>query len=133
MSKSRNNFITIFLPEKELKKQVMSIISDSKRLEEPKDPDACTIFAIYKLIASQEEISEMRSNYLAGGYGYGHAKLTLYELILTKFEKERLIYFELMANTAKIDDILAVGAEKARKVANLVLERVRSKIGYEKL
>ena len=133
MSKSRNNFITIFLPEIELKKQVMSIISDSKRLEEPKDPDACTIFAIYKLIASQEEISEMRSNYLAGGYGYGHAKLTLYELILTKFEKERLIYFELMANTAKIDEILAIGAEKARKVANLVLERVRSKIGYGKL
>ena len=133
MSKSRNNFITIFLPEKELKKQVMSIISDSKELEDSKDPDTCTIFAIYKLIASQEEISEMRSNYLAGGYGYGHAKLALYELILTKFEKERRIYFELMADTAKIDEILAIGAEKARKVANLVLERVRSKIGYGKL
>jgi tryptophanyl-tRNA synthetase len=133
MSKSRNNFITIFLPEIELKKQVMSIISDSKTLEESKDPDTCTIFAIYKLIASEEQISEMRSNYLAGGYGYGHAKLALYELILTKFEKERLIYFELMANTAKIDEILAIGAEKARKVANLVLERVRSKIGYGKL
>ena len=133
MSKSRNNFITIFLPEKELKKQVMSIVSDSKGLEEPKDPETCTIFGIYKLIASEEEISEMRSNYLAGGYGYGHAKLALYELILTKFEKERLIYFELMANTAKIDEILAVGAEKARKVANSVLERVRSKIGYGKL
>jgi tryptophanyl-tRNA synthetase len=133
MSKSRNNFITIFLPEKELKKQVMSIISDSKELEDSKDPDTCTIFAIYKLIASEEQISEMRSNYLAGGYGYGHAKLALYELILTKFEKERLIYFELMANTAKIDEILAIGAEKARKVANLVLERVRSKIGYGKL
>ena len=133
MSKSRNNFITIFLPEIELKKQVMSIISDSKRLEESKDPDTCTIFAIYKLIASEEEIGEMRSNYLAGGYGYGHAKLALYELILTKFEKERRIYFELMANTAKIDEILAIGAEKARKVANLVLERVRSKIGYGKL
>ncbi len=133
MSKSRNNFITIFLPEKELKKQVMSIVSDSKGLEESKDPDTCTIFAIYKLIASNEEISEMRSKYLVGGYGYGHAKLALYELILTKFEKERLIYFELMANTAKIDEILAIGAEKARKVANLVLERVRSKIGYGKL
>ncbi len=133
MSKSRNNFITIFLPEKELKKQVMSIVSDSKGLEESKDPDTCTIFAIYKLIASEEEISEMRSNYLAGGYGYGHAKLALYELILTKFEKERRIYFELMSNTAKIDEILAIGAEKARKVANLVLERVRSKIGFGKL
>jgi tryptophanyl-tRNA synthetase len=133
MSKSRNNFITIFLPEKELKKQVMSIVSDSKGLEEPKDPDTCTIFAIYKLIASEEEISEMRSNYLAGGYGYGHAKLALYELILSKFEKERLIYFELMANPSKIDELLAVGAEKARKVATQVLNRVRSKVGFGKL
>ena len=132
MSKSRNNFITIFLPEKELKKQVMSIVSDSKELEEPKDPDNCTIFSIYKLIASNEQIETMRANYINGGYGYGHAKLALYELILQKFEKERKIYNDLMANPEKIDEILTIGAEKARAVAKEVLARVRSKIGYGK-
>ena len=132
MSKSRNNFITIFLPEKELKKQVMSIVSDSKELEEPKDPDNCTIFSIYKLIASNEQIETMRANYINGGYGYGHAKLALYELILQKFEKERKIYNDLIANPEKIDEILTIGAEKARAVAKEVLARVRSKIGYGK-
>ena len=130
MSKSRDNFITIFLPEKELKKQVMAIVSDSKGLEESKDPDTCTIFALYKLLASENEINEMRANYINGGYGYGHAKLALYELILVKFAKEREIYFELMANPAKIDHILAIGAEKARVVAQGVLNRVRFKLGY---
>lgn len=130
MSKSRGNFITIFLPEKELKKQVMSIISDSKGLEDPKDPDTCNIFALYKLLASKSEIEKMRSNYIAGGYGYGHAKLELYNLILQKFEKERAIYNELMTNPSKIDEALAIGAEKARAVAKEVLKRVRSKVGY---
>jgi len=130
MSKSRDNYITIFLPEKELKKQVMEIVSDSKGLEESKDPDTCTIFALYKLLASENEINTMRANYINGGYGYGHAKLALYELILVKFAKEREIYFELMANPAKIDHILAIGAEKARVVAQGVLNRVRFKLGY---
>jgi len=130
MSKSRNNFITIFLPEKELKKQVMSIVSDSKALEDVKDPESCMIFGLYKLIASPIEIETMRTNYLRGGFGYGHAKIELYELILRKFEKERTIYFELMTNPSKIDEVLAIGAEKARKVAKNVLARVRSKVGY---
>ncbi len=130
MSKSRDNFITIFLPEKELKKQVMAIVSDSKGLEESKNPDTCTIYALYKLLASENEINAMRANYINGGYGYGHAKLALYELILVKFAKEREIYFELMANPAKIDHILAIGAEKARVVAQGVLNRVRFKLGY---
>ena len=130
MSKSRDNFITIFLPEKELKKQVMAIVSDSKGLEESKNPDTCTIYALYKLLASENEINAMRANYINGGYGYGHAKLALYELILIKFAKEREIYFELMANPTKIDHILAIGAEKARVVAQGVLNRVRFKLGY---
>lgn len=130
MSKSRNNFINIFLPEKELKKQVMSIVSDSKELEDSKDPDTCNIFALYKLLASKSEIEKMRSNYIAGGYGYGHAKLELYDLILQKFEKERTIYNELMANPVKIDEALVIGAEKARAVAKEVLKRVRSRVGY---
>jgi len=130
MSKSRNNFIDIFLPENKLRKQVMAIVSDNKELEDVKDPDTCNIFAIFKLIASPTEIEEMRKNYLTGGYGYGHAKQVLFELILTKFEKQRTRYNYLMENKAEIDNALAKGATKARKVAVGVLARVREKVGY---
>ncbi len=130
MSKSRGNFINIFLPEKELKKQIMSIVSDSKELEEPKDPETCHIFALYKLLASESEIETMKTNYLAGGYGYGHAKIALFELILNKYENERSTYNSLMADTSKIDEALALGAVKAKKVAREVLNRVREKIGF---
>jgi tryptophanyl-tRNA synthetase len=130
MSKSRNNFIDIFLPEKQLKKQVMSILTDSKELEEPKDPDSCNVFALYKLVANEEQIQAMRTNYLNGGYGYGHAKNELFQLILTTFETERLMYNDLMANPSKIDEALEVGAKKAREVARNVLNRVRLKVGY---
>ena len=98
MSKSRDNIIGLFLPEKQLKKQVMSIVTDSKELQEPKDPDTCKIFALYEILASEAEVAEMRRNYLAGGYGYGHAKKALLELILTRFGKERARYDELMSD-----------------------------------
>jgi tryptophanyl-tRNA synthetase len=130
MSKSRNNFINIFLPDKELKKQVMSILSDSKGLEEPKDPETCHIFGIYQLLANAEQISEMRKNYIAGGYGYGHAKTALFELILTKYASQREKYNYLMANKLEIDEALRIGSEKARNVAQNVINRVRSKVGY---
>lgn len=130
MSKSRNNFLDIFLPEKALKKQVMSILTDSKPLEEPKDPETCHIFALYSLLASEEQTAEMRKKYLAGMYGYGHAKNELLELILTKFEKERKLYDHLMANKTEIDKALEIGAARARKVADSVLKRVRTKVGY---
>ena len=130
MSKSRNNFIDIFLPEKQLRKQVMAIVSDSKELEDVKEPDTCNIFAIYKLLANPAEIEEMRKNYLAGGYGYGHAKQALFDLILTKFENQRARYNYLMENKSEIDEALAKGATKARKVAVEVLARVRKKVGY---
>ncbi|MDH4472018.1 MAG: tryptophan--tRNA ligase [Fluviicola sp.] len=130
MSKSRNNFINIFLPEKELKKQVMAIVTDSKGLEDVKNPDECNIFAIYKLLADNDAIQIMRNNYTAGGYGYGHAKLALFELILTKFEHERSHYNHLMNNPGEIDAALQIGAEKARLVAKDVLKRVREKVGY---
>jgi tryptophanyl-tRNA synthetase len=130
MSKSRNNFIDIFLPEKQLRKQVMAIVSDSKELEDVKDPDTCNIFAIYKLLANPAEIEEMRKSYLAGGYGYGHAKQALFELILTKFENQRARYNYLMENKSEIDQALSKGATKARKVAVEVLARVRKKVGY---
>ncbi len=130
MSKSRNNFINIFLPEKQLRKQVMSIATDSKQLEDIKDPETCHIFALYRLLASEEEQAEMRQNYLNGGYGYGHAKQALFDLIVTKYASQRERYFYLMDNKAVLDNALKKGAEKAMLVANAVLTRVRSKIGY---
>jgi tryptophanyl-tRNA synthetase len=130
MSKSRNNTINIFLPEKQLRKQVMSIETDSKALEEPKDPKTCNVFALYQLIASQEQIQLMTTNYLQGGYGYGHAKQALFEVILEKFQTERERFDYLMNNKHELDEVLALGAEKARKVAQKVLKRVRSKLGY---
>ena len=130
MSKSRNNFINIFLPDKKLRKQVMSIKTDSTPLEEPKNPDTDNVFALYKLMASEDQIAEMRAKYLGGNYGYGHAKQELYELILEKFADVRERYHHFMDNKHLIDEALAVGAEKATKVANDVLQRVRAKVGY---
>ena len=130
MSKSRNNFINIFLADKKLRKQVMGIQTDSTPLEEPKNPDTDNVFALYKLMASEEQITEMRANYEGGNYGYGHAKQALYELIITKFADERAKYNHYMSNLHEIDAALAIGAEKARKVAKSVLKRVREKIGY---
>ena len=130
MSKSRDNTINIFLPEKQLRKQVMSIETDSKALEEPKDPTTCHVFALYQLIANQEQIQLMTENYLQGGYGYGHAKQALYELILEKFQTERERFDYLMNHKNELDEVLALGAEKARIVAKKVLQRVRTKLGY---
>ena len=130
MSKSRNNFINIFLNDKKLRKQIMAIQTDSTPLEEPKNPETDNVFALYKLLASDEEIAKMRANYVGGNYGYGHAKQALYELIVEKFATEREKYNHYMNNLNELDEALAVGAEKARKVAAGVLKRVRSKIGY---
>ncbi len=130
MSKSRGNIIDIFLPEKELRKQIMSIVSDSTPMEDPKNPDTCHVFALYNLLASTAESNSMRENYLRGGFGYGHAKQALFELILTKFDKQRMNFDRLRSNKNEIDEALNVGARKARKVAQEVLKRVRSKVGY---
>ncbi|MEY4486858.1 MAG: hypothetical protein RL440_1394 [Bacteroidota bacterium] len=130
MSKSRNNFIDIFLPEKQLRKQIMSIVSDSTPLEEPKNTETCHTFALYKLLASPAQIEQMTANYHGGNYGYGHAKQALFELILEKFSNERARFDHLMANTAEIDAALAIGAQKARSVAQEVLKRTRTKVGY---
>jgi tryptophanyl-tRNA synthetase len=130
MSKSRDNIINIFLPDKKLRKQIMSIKTDSKALEDPKNPDTDTIFALYKLLASKSEIAEMRIKYEGGNYGYGHAKQELYELIIDKYAIVRERYFYFMENKNEIDKALEIGAAKARKVAGDVLKRVRKKIGY---
>ncbi|GGD16459.1 tryptophan--tRNA ligase [Hyunsoonleella pacifica] len=130
MSKSRNNTINIFLADKKLRKQIMSIKTDSTPLEDPKDWNTCNCFAIYSLLANASQITEMKANYEKGGYGYGHAKQALYELIIDKFAEPRERYNHYMSNLGDIDKALAIGAEKARKVADAVLERVREKVGY---
>lgn len=130
MSKSYNNTINIFLPEKELKKNIMSIVTDATPLEEPKNPDTCNVFKLFSLLADENQKSEMRANYLKGGYGYGHAKTELLNLILTKFASPREKYNLYMSDKALLDQKLAIGAEKARKVAKETLRRVRSKLGY---
>ena len=129
MSKSRGNLINIFLPEKQLKKQVMSIETDSKSLEEPKDPETDKVFAIYGLIATPQQTEALRQKYLAGNYGYGHAKKELLELILTKYAKERETFNYYMNNLDVLEAKLNEGAEKARKIAHETLKRVRESLG----
>ena len=130
MSKSRGNIINIFLDDKKLRKQIMSIQTDSTPLEEPKDWKNCNCFAIYNLLANDEQTAAMKGNYEKGNYGYGHAKQALYELIIDKFAEPRERYNYFMNNLNEIDKALAIGAEKAKVVANNVLSRVREKAGY---
>ncbi len=132
MSKSANNIINIFLDDKALRKQIMSIESDSTPLEDPKNPDTCNIFAIYKLLANESQIQKLRENYANANadFGYGHAKQELFELIIDKFKTEREKYNYYMSNLAEIDQELFRGAEKAAAIANGVLKRVRQKLGF---
>ena len=130
MSKSKGNVIDIFQTDKALRKQIMSIQTDSTSLEAPKEWSSCNSFAIYKLLASDYQIAEMKRNYEAGGYGYGHAKQALFELICEQFSEQRKLYAYYMDNLEEIDQALEIGAKKAAKVANGVLDRIRGKIGY---
>ena len=130
MSKSKRNVIDIFQTDKALRKQIMSIQTDSAALEAPKQWSNCNSFAIYKLLASDSKIAEMKVNYEAGGYGYGHAKQELFELICEQFSEQRKLYAYYMDNLEEIDQALEIGAKKAVKVATGVLDRIREKIGY---
>ncbi|WP_273086782.1 tryptophan--tRNA ligase [Capnocytophaga gingivalis] len=130
MSKSRRNYINIFLSDKELKKQIMSIQTDSTPLEAPKDPDKCNVFALYKLLATEAQTAQMAANYRGGNYGFGHAKTALYELILEKFAQPREKFAYYMDHLSQVDEILREGAEKASQVAKQTLQRVREKLGY---
>lgn len=130
MSKSYGNIIDIFLPEKELLKQIKSIVSDSTPLEAPKDPDKDNTFAIYRLIATPEQTAELRKKYLEGNYGYGHAKQELYELIIQKFSNEREAFNYYFSNQTELDKKLKLGEDKARVIAKETLARVRTKLGF---
>jgi len=130
MSKSRGNTLQIFAPEKELKKQIMSIVTDSTPLEEPKNPDTCNAFSIYKLVATPEEIELMRQNYLAGGYGYGHAKKELLNVILREFKDAREKYNYYMNHLDVLENILKEGADKTRVIASETLQRIRKSLKF---
>jgi tryptophanyl-tRNA synthetase len=130
MSKTYNNTIDIFLPEKELRKQVMSIITDSTPLEAPKNPDTCTVFALYRLLAEKEQTEAMRQKYLEGGYGYGHAKQALFELVYEKYRRQREVFTHYMKEPGEIELLLQEGEEKAREIGREVLNRVRDKLGF---
>ena len=132
MSKSYGNVIDVFLPEKELLKAIKTIVSDSTPLEAPKNPDTDVTFKLYSLLASPTEIKTMRANYLAGGYGYGHAKKELHELILRRFAVERERFDFYMNNLPELDAALAKGAQRAQEYGAGVLAKVRQKVGYGK-
>ena len=133
MSKSRGNIINVFLEEKALRKQIMSIETDSTPLEEPKNPNACKIFNLYKLIASETQITSLQKKYENANkdFGYGHAKQELYELIITQFKTEREKYNYYMDNLKEVDELLKQGAAKANAIADVVLKKVRHKLGFE--
>ena len=130
MSKSKGNIIDIFLPEKQLKKQIMSIQTDSTPLEEPKEFQNCNVFKIFKLIADENQTNEMKNKYQSGGYGYGHAKTDLLNLILEKYKENRSKFDYLMSNKKEIDLILSEGSKKAEITAKQVIKRVKTKLGF---
>ncbi|MCC7301579.1 MAG: tryptophan--tRNA ligase [Bacteroidia bacterium] len=130
MSKSYNNFINIFLPEKELLKAVKGIVTDATPLEAPKDPEKCNVFALYKLLGTDLQVSDLRTKYLGGGFGYGHAKQALFELIMECYRSQRDAFHDLMNQPEMLERILADGEEKARAIARAKLKLVREKLGY---
>lgn len=129
MSKSKNNTIPIFSSEKEIKKSIMNITTDSTPLENPKDPNNCTIFLLYKMFASPTQIEKMKQNYLNGGYGYGHAKTELFEIIMQHFEPARKKMLELNSFPDEVFDLMKTGAEKARTIAQSKISKVKKIMG----
>lgn len=130
MSKSYKNTIDLFAPDSEVKKQVMSIVTDSTPLEEPKNPDTCNVFALYRLVANEEQIAEMRENYLKGGYGYGHAKKELLSVLTEKYGPARERFNYLISKPEELEATLEAGAVKARQIAIPILNSVRNLLGF---
>lgn len=130
MSKSYGNVIDIFLPDKELLKQIKTIQTDSTPLEAPKNPDTDTTYKLYSLLSTDEQKETLRKKYQEGNYGYGHAKQELYELIIQKFKGEREAFNFYMSNTEELEKKLCLGEEKARSIAHKVMTDVRKKLGF---
>lgn len=131
MSKSYHNFIDVLTDEKEMKKQVMKIVTDSTPLEVPKNPDTCHVFKLYEVVATEQESQVLADKYRAGNFGFGHAKQELFDLLKTRFEEPRRKYQELMKDIPTLEKALNEGAQKARSYAIPVLERVRTKLGLK--
>ena len=130
MSKSKNNTINIFLPEKKLRSQIMGIKTDSKSVNEPKNPDECILFEIYSILGDQNQVDTLRQKYIAGEIGYGDSKQALFELIMEKFKLERVKFNYYSEHPEEVEVALAKGANKASKIADEVLLRVRKKLGF---
>jgi tryptophanyl-tRNA synthetase len=130
MSKSYGNIIDIFLPDKELRKQIMSIVTDSTPIEAPKNPDTDNVFGIYKLVATPEQTEVLKQKYLAGNFGYGHAKQELFDLIIAKYAKEREAFNFYMSNLPELEKKIKTSEDKAKVIANKVLTKVRGKLGF---
>ncbi len=130
MSKSYDNGIDIFMPTKRLKQRVMQIVTDSTPLEAPKDPETCNVVALYKHFATPEQLADLKAKYRAGNFGYGHAKLALFEALESHLGPARERYDQLMADLPQLEDILQTGARKARAVAREVVGRARERCGY---
>jgi tryptophanyl-tRNA synthetase len=130
MSKSRNNYIDIFQSEKDLKKSIKGIVTDSTPLEEPKDPETCNVFKLYKLVADKEQTEDLRKKYLGGNFGYGHAKNEFLDLVLTKYAEERKTFAYFMNNPKELEEKLAEGEMRAREISKSVLNQVRSILGF---
>ncbi|WP_215223642.1 tryptophan--tRNA ligase [Echinicola shivajiensis] len=130
MSKSYNNYIDIFLPPKQLKKNIYSIVTDSTPLEEPKNPDTCNVFKLFSLVADKDQTEELRQKYLGGNFGYGHAKKALLDLITEKYAKERETFDYYMNNLDELDSKLAEGEAKAKEIAQNTLLKVKNKLGF---
>jgi tryptophanyl-tRNA synthetase len=131
MSKSYNNTLEIFGDPKALKKRVMKIVTDSKQLEDPKDPDTCNVFALYKLFATEAELADLAERYRAGGMGYGHAKMALLDKINEHFGPMREKRAELAADMDYVNDVLKTGAQKASALARETLAKARQAVGLE--
>lgn len=130
MSKSYGNVVDVFLPKKQLKKQIMGIQTDSTPLEDPKDPNTCNVFALYKLLATGDQAKQLAEQYRGGNFGYGHAKTALLELILENFGSAREKFDHYIENPEEVFSALKMGAEKARPIAQATLNRVRNKLGF---
>ena len=130
MSKSYKNVVDVFLPEQELKKQIMGIVTDATPMEAPKDPEKCNVFQLFRLVATPEQTADLAQRYRAGGLGYGHAKTELLGVLLERFAQERVRFDALMADPAALDAALEVGARKAAAVADATLLRVRQALGF---
>lgn len=131
MSKSYDNTIPLFAPEKQLRKTVMRIVTNSQTVEEPKDPEACQVFALYKYFATPEEQAALASRYRAGGMGWGEAKDALFQAMNRELSPMRERYDGILADTAALDAVLARGAERAREIAGRTVARLRAAIGMD--